>query len=596
MEAVVDHYQQDWFEFKDSKHRRFAKSVWIPLRASKSLRTEGESGRNGYVDDYYAVGSVAFPVDQERLARKLEWHDIGLSGVHSGYVDDNLYSPAERYTRYASDSEGLNLVLDQDSHCKLPEIWHLNQDIILTLHLIREGNLWLRPEDNYAEVARIEYALNGKPTLLEMKAEYLRDYLCARGMGLYLTCFFKRDQIVDSLVEFDWVDGESNWTKSDESWNGRIASIHAGGMPFGEKVAVIHIARTDLDKEDDVPDLDSMPSEANTRSESWEKEFSGVRLYYISGELKRNEWIPPGDTSPRVRGDKIESTVSFTIDPNGRRIQAGELRKASRWLWFNPEVINSMLQQRDSSLEFCTRHTGRIASSYGLSVHFGVNDRSLITVYAKDLAFLEEWELRLWAAQNIPPDGKVSHELLMSQVDAEPAKSEAPEMFIFDSREAVNHFSSLALGFKLCADHDYLKILGKCIHRFRVTSDAGLLALAKDLTRFTIETFDTQLLRQYLANRANGKWGSLKLLDSVFSARYNPDIVKKNLAPLHGIYNLRHADSHLPSENFDDAFALLSIDRRQSLISQGLQMIDSVVTCMFAVAKGLRGLNEVSSS
>ena len=64
-----------------------------------------------------------------------------------------------------------------------PHIWHLNQDLILSLGLKREGNSWICPMYGYTQVARLKVTENNKPTLLEIKAEYLKDYLCAREYG-----------------------------------------------------------------------------------------------------------------------------------------------------------------------------------------------------------------------------------------------------------------------------------------------------------------------------------------------------------------------------------------------------------------------------
>jgi hypothetical protein len=63
-------------------------------------------------------------------------------------------------------------------------------------------------------------------------------------------------------------------------------------------------------------------------------------------------------------------------------------------------------------------------------VHFGINSRGLVNVYAKDIALLPDWQQKIWAGYNIGPDGKVSEELLASQAEAQPADTQAPEVFL----------------------------------------------------------------------------------------------------------------------------------------------------------------------
>jgi hypothetical protein len=53
----------------------------------------------------------------------------------------------------------------------------------------------------------------------------------------------------------------------------------------------------------------------------------------------------------------------------------------------------------------------------------------LITVYAKDLAYLPEWQQQIWAGFNISPEGGISKELYASQVKAVAPRTLAPKIF-----------------------------------------------------------------------------------------------------------------------------------------------------------------------
>ncbi len=68
------------------------------------------------------------------------------------------------------------------------------------------------------------------------------------------------------------------------------------------------------------------------------------------------------------------------------------------------------------------------------------------------------------------------------------------------------------------------------------------------------------------------------------------DIVRKANAPLVGVYELKHADAHLPSKELDNAFSLLEIDRSQEFIKQGFTMLHIVVSSIYSIAEALKRL------
>ena len=57
------------------------------------------------------------------------------------------------------------------------------------------------------------------------------------------------------------------------------------------------------------------------------------------------------------------------------------------------------------------------------------------------------------------------------------------------------------------------------------------------------------------------KWGSLKSLENLLATQVNPNLARQIMCPLVGIYDLRHADAHLPSNEVDDALRLAKVDQ-----------------------------------
>jgi hypothetical protein len=366
-------------------------------------------------------------LEQKQAAEKLGWSDVGISHDHSGYVDEGRYVPADIFED--RDIVGINLVLAQRGNALEPSEWHLHQDFVTTLGLKQEQDVWVRPEEDYVQVARLFKKKDGSPRLMEVRASHLRDYLCARGMALYVTSYRSRVAILASASDVAWPENPYRVIEGMDHWEGRTTEIVPGGMPYGSETAVFHVGRTDVDPEEDVPSFD-FPKDNVVKSESWTVKHEGEKLYRIQGELWRNEWVDPASISPIVGRDEVPSSVFFAIDAEGRREEARKLVDGSRWLWFRPDVICALAHRRGGSLGWYTRDTGGVECSPGYSVHFGINRLGLVNVYAKDIALLPDWQQRIWAGYNVPPDGKVSEELLASQMRVEPANTQAPERFL----------------------------------------------------------------------------------------------------------------------------------------------------------------------
>ena len=199
---------QDWFEMPDIRRRTFAKSVWIPLRAQNSIREEGKLGYEGYISEFFGAGSIVVPVNHKVDAEKLGWMDVGILHSHSGCVQDGEYIPAHLYKDFHGSFVGEHLVLEQRGNSIEHSEWHLSQDFVITLGLKREKDIWVRPDEGYIEIAKLSRKEDGSPISLEVRASHLKDYLCARGMALYLVSY--RDRIiVAENRDLAWIPGGS---------------------------------------------------------------------------------------------------------------------------------------------------------------------------------------------------------------------------------------------------------------------------------------------------------------------------------------------------------------------------------------------------
>ena len=572
--------QQSWFEMKDVLPRKWDSSVWIPLRSTQELIKEGKPGHLGYTQEYFGCNSIMFAIDKKTEAENFEWTDVGIGHHHAPYRNSNdQYVSADIFEK----GDGIFLVLTQ-GEIDVTE-WHLHQDLVIALGLQREGDVWLRPSEGYVEVARLKRGDEGEPILLEIRSEQLKDYLCARKMALYISSFRNRDEIVLENPKINWSPemASLDQNKKTEMWEGYVTEIHEGGQPYGSQAAVMHISRTDIDPEEDIPQMD-LPSDDDTVVKSWTHSYKGQKLYRISGEHWRNEWVDPSEKSTRVLGDNETPTVFFKTDNKGGTESRETLRDGGKWLWFKPSIAMELAHRRGGFLTWYTEETGGLGCS-GYSVHFGINKLGLVTVYAKDIALLPEWQQRIWAGHNVSPDGGIAKELHDSQLKASPADTQAPEAYLMSGLKLINDLSQKKFGFSIFIDHpEHPEILSKC-HRFRAIDTSGLYSLAKDLARLTADSINKEAIKKsgiVLQDKSNG---SLKHLEALLASNVTPEFARRIMGPLFGVYELRLGDAHLPSKEIHKVLTSLGIDQKLPLVHQAKQLLGSCVSSVYSIAK-----------
>jgi hypothetical protein len=576
--------ERSWFDMYDLRKRKFDKFVWIPLRAIQYKVKEGKYGFIGYKNDLLGLNSVLLPLEMKDDAKKISWSNLGLRYSHGSYIEKDIYYPADHFYDYRSNLSGILPVIIQESMDDIPSPWLLNQDIMIALKLRKENDSWICPSNGYEEAIRIKRNNEGCEELVEIKANYLKDYLCARKMFLYITSYSERKIITDDISNIAWNEGEDRYYSDYERWESHIAPIHEGGHPFGQSAMVIQVERTDVDDDDDIPSLSSPPTDENIKGDSWERHFDGRKLFYVSGELWYNEIILPGTNSPLVRRDEIPSTSYFIIDALNNKINGDMLEDSGNWLWFKPDVISALSNQRYFSLEFFSKDTGSVSCLYGYPIHFGINELGLLNVFAKDIGILPDWLQKIWAGYNITPEGGVSKELLAVQVHVKPPDSQAPESFIESGIEYVNSMAQDKLGINIFKKHtDFSKII-KNTNRFRSLDLQSFYSLAKDIARLSADSLDIESIRKFLKQPTKEKYGSIKTLECLLAQKYGEKNSRKITETLVGIYELRLADAHLPSSKTKDAFNLLNVDRSLPFVIQGYQLLNDYVTCIYVIA------------
>ncbi|RWV34245.1 hypothetical protein EPU08_04225 [Escherichia coli] len=575
---------KDWILQQKETRRTFSKSTWIPLRQS-SDNEQGNVKDIGYTNEFFGCGSVAFPPENREVAENLSWGEIGIGSTISPYAyKDGYYSTIDEYQYNDKDPIGVHLVLELPRPVVGGRQWILNPDLVAALRLIKEGEQWVRPEENFVVVAREVLDEKGEQRLIEIKREFLLDYLAARNLSLRLSYYRQRVENVASFETSEYAELDSHKEQRD---GGRYELlIREINDVFGGSWALFRTWRTDVDEDEDAPIMGPETDE-NTdyeKSEGRKGGYDGVR---VEGEFWRDEWIEHQGISTRVRGDSDKNLPSFIVETDGTRLPSVELdnEDVGRWLWFRSSIVNELLELRGFSLQWYSAETGGIISTSGYKIHFGINSSDLITIYAYDVARLPAWEQHIWAAHNIAPDGKVSSELLDSQVKAKPASTHAVEELFFQVTDWLEGGFREVFNVPLFThDIDRTEAM-KQVSRFASKDQSSLLRLAKELVRVFSDRLDVRELRKLSTHANKDKLGSNKLLEDILAQKIGQEKARKVFGPIAGVYDMRVGDAHPTSSKIGDALKLAGIDGSNSYLKQGEQLISNFGQSIWWIGK-----------
>ena len=563
---------QDWILQKKETRRAFSNATWVPLRASINDE-KGEARNIGYVSEYFGCGSVAFPPEHRDVAEQLGWSRIGISHSAQPYAyEDGYYSSIEQYQYSDKEPIGVHLVFEHPQPVVGGRLWILNPDLVVALRLIKDGNNWVRPEENFVVVAREVLDEKGDNRLIEIKREFLLDYLAARNLSLRLSYYRQRVENVATLEGSAY----GNLTNQQEQRDGGRFELRIRSLDdvYGGSWASFRVWRTDVDEDEDAPVM-GPESNDNTDYESSRGHRSGYEGIRVEGEFWRDEWIEHQGQSKRIRGDADTNLPQFIVETDGTRMASADLddEDIGRWLWFRTSVVNELLGLRGFSLEWYTAETGGIRSTSGYVTHFGINSSDLITVYAYDIARLAAWEQHIWAAHNVVPDGKVSNELLAAQVRAQPASTHAVEDRLFRSMRMLEAGFRQEFSISLFThDIDDAAVMQQ-VSRFASKDQASLLRLAKELVRVFSDRLNVRELRKLSTHAEKEKLGSNKLLQDVLAQKVGADKARHIFGAVAGAYDMRVGDAHPTRSNIGDALQLAGIDESNSFMRQGEQLI-----------------------
>lgn len=505
--------------------------------------------------------------------------------------EDDYYSPIDEYQYNDKESVGVELVFVHNQPVVGRTIWILNPDLVVALGLIKEGNNWVRPEEDFEVVAREVLDENGEYQRIEIKRAFLIDYLAARGLALRLSYYRQRVENVAALEGTDYESLENHQSERDQ---GRFEFLIRNLKDvYGGSWMLTRVWRTDFDQEEDAPVL-GPENDENTEFEQSKGVRSAPAGVRVEGEFWRDEWIDHKGLSVRVRGDTDKTLPDFIVETDGTRAASSMLdnEDVGRWLWFRSSVVTELLSHRGFVLKWYTAETGGICSTSGRATHFGINTADLVTVYAYDIARLAAWEQRLWAAHNVAPEGKVSEELLSAQVKVQVASTHAVEELLFESMRMLEQGFHRQFGVALFNRDLDDETAMQQITRFQSRDRASLLRLAKEIIRVFSDRLNVCELRKLSTRTDREKFGSNKLLQDILAKEVGEEKARQVIGPVVGAYELRLGDAHPTGSKIGEALKLAGIDESCSYLRQGEQLIGNVGYSIWLIGKLLFEKNE----
>lgn len=279
---------QDWILQIKETRRIFANATWVPLRSSfNDEKGHVRVTEVGYVSECFACRSVAFPPEHREVAEQIGWSDIGIGRSAQPYAyKDGYYSSIEQYQYNDKEPIGVHLVFEHPQPVVGGMLWILNPDLVVALRLIKEGKDWVRPEEDFAVVAREIIDDNGRHRLIEIKREFLIDYLAARNLSLRLSCYRQRVENVKALEGSAY----ANLANRQEQRDGGRFELQIRSLEdvYGGSWASFRVWRTDVDENEDAPVM-GPERDDNTDSESSQGHRGGYEGVRVEGEFWREE-------------------------------------------------------------------------------------------------------------------------------------------------------------------------------------------------------------------------------------------------------------------------------------------------------------------
>lgn len=556
--------QQSWFEMIDVKCGIYGEGEWTPLWVYE-VSHEGDMFSAPYREEIFRIRTLFAPlVNRARLFD--HWIDLDSDGVYpcvdqGNYCKPGVYYFDSRNGEEAGEYSVFKFCTVGGETCEL----QINQDLVAALQLIHKDDSWIRPAEGGQIAIRLGKDDKGEVVRAEIRTEYLRDYLCARGMGLYIEEFRHRQEQDRDGRSILWQNSPVVECRRSRCGNGKY---EWKGWMFKHQ---------DGNSWDD--------AQAISAEVLFEPQY-----YRVEGQLWKQFWINPAQRSERVAGD--DSGFEYYVKPSGERHTISPLDDdefGHVYLFFRSDLVTHALSA-GLQIIWEARDVFSIRFPGGQRILFGISGVGTCFCISADVARLAAWEQKLLHGDNIKPqeqDEYVGSELFQNQMMCEFLHTKAPE------NEFRRLLDELGLAFKKRTGDDLWRKMD-CeddvileVSRFCSLSQGGYVLLAKRITNAMIERMDVDILKKFIDGRVEtAQLKTIGLLSAVISLITGDVDAGKRVRFMRDVNFIRQADAHFMS--VDDVMHRINvlpmpddlgwIERGARLIEYANQGLQDLVT------------------
>ena len=567
---------KDWLIMADLKEKDFNNVSWLPVYSYTEEKNDLKTFQDGYKSEVTILRGVLIKPNQEKYISLLNYNDIlhyqneerWLSRDYKYFKTDD-FSPEEKKIK------GEFLVFKR-LHPTTHEMEILiSYDFINALGLYKINNNYCNPLRNDEIVVKTEWDNVHHTFSVLIKKEYLMDYLSARKMSMLFEVFIERQyKSLTSLPITNFNENTSNYCYELYS-----SQTLPNGMRPNESAMVIKAVYNDVNPNIDVPVFDR---ENMTVTNEELKTPNGPIINNYFANFRKFFVLENNNYSEIIWHDKSKAIFDYYIDNSNKKVITKKLEDKIQFLWFKPDVIKKLLEEKYTSIKW---RTANIATIYFGNDYFdiGLNKEGLVNVFITDVIKLDSYYQRIWHAYNCSPSGGVSNELLAVEIACKTVNTTAPEELLDYAIEELNSSYNKKYGEYVFKQSDS-KLSKSKINRFVSISKSDCFTLCKNLNIYVTERFDLEVLKKQTSN-ADKKLGSLKRLELLLSQKDGN--VHNIISPLFIIYDMRIVDSHDVNEDNSvfDRLGIKLTGNEENYVVIGATIIYLLAKCLHELAE-----------
>lgn len=545
-------HNQSWFEMADVISNRHGDGEWTLLWAYDVICT-GKEFSAPYSEEIFRVRTIFAPMTNKQELFSV-WHDIDPDNVYPCVDRKHYCKPGTYYLDSSNGREageyGVYRYMTADGETSELII---NPDFVAALGLVKREDSWIKPSECGKVVVKIERNKEGNIVSISARTDHLKDYLFARGMGLYIEEFRHRQEQDFNGNQISWrqspyieerIARDGNGRYEWKGWMFKHADKHSWKDVQTVKGPVV-----------------SLPS-----------------YYRIEGQLWKQFWVSPGQSSSIVSDDALG--LKFYISPNGDEHEISpldDLEYGHVYLFFNVSVVQE-LQGAGLTITWDSRDVFTIHPPSGEPIMCGISKKGKIFAISADIARQDGWLQLIFHRANVPPEEPediVGCELFQNQMMCEFLSSKPPENEFQRLLQDLGTVFESRTGVKLWRALDSDRRIVSSISRFVSNNDEGFVKLAKKLTGAMIERIDVNELKKYINGRVEtAQLKSISLLETSLTLAGIKDAAQL-VKFLRNINDVRQIDAHIMSGTDAEAKRMkVPVPTDLTFIEQGAILIE----------------------